>query len=89
MEQWTCPPQAERRCTMFNHRVLAVVKRELREKLLSKTFIFMTILFPALMFGMIGIQGIQGSYYNVVGLPIEKLYVCLKEEFGIIPHPPR
>ena len=41
---------------MFNHRVLAVIKRELREKLLSKTFIFMTILFPAIMFGGIGIQ---------------------------------
>lgn len=41
---------------MFNYRVLAVIKRELREKLLSKTFIFMTILFPVLMFGMIGIQ---------------------------------
>jgi len=41
---------------MLNKRVFAIIKRELREKLLSKTFIFMTILFPALMFGMIGIQ---------------------------------
>ncbi|MEW6702555.1 MAG: ABC transporter permease [Bacteroidota bacterium] len=41
---------------MFNYRVLAVIKRELKEKLLSKTFIFMTILLPVLMFGMIGIQ---------------------------------
>ena len=41
---------------MLNNRVFAIIKRELREKLLSKTFIFMTILFPVLMFGMIGIQ---------------------------------
>ncbi len=41
---------------MFNRRVLAIIKRELREKLFSKTFIFMTILLPALMFGGIGIQ---------------------------------
>lgn len=41
---------------MFNHRVLAVIKRELKEKLLSKTFIFMTILMPLIMFGGIGIQ---------------------------------
>lgn len=41
---------------MLNYRVLAVVKRELREKLLSRTFIFLTVLFPLLLFGMIGIQ---------------------------------
>ena len=41
---------------MFNYRIMAIIKREIREKLLSKTFIFMTILFPFLMFGGIGIQ---------------------------------
>jgi ABC-2 type transport system permease protein len=41
---------------MFNKRVLAVFKREVREKLLSKGFIIMTILLPTLMFGLIGIQ---------------------------------
>jgi ABC-2 type transport system permease protein len=35
---------------------MAIIKREVREKLLSRTFIFMTILFPFLMFGGIGIQ---------------------------------
>jgi ABC-2 type transport system permease protein len=35
---------------------MAVIKREIREKLLSRAFIFMTILFPFLMFGGIGIQ---------------------------------
>ena len=41
---------------MFNKRVLTLIKRELKEKILSKTFIFMTILMPLLMFGGIGIQ---------------------------------
>ena len=29
--------------------------------------------------GMIGIQKIEGSYYNVMGLPVEKLYRQLKQ----------
>ncbi len=41
---------------MFNKRVLAVFKREVREKFFSKGFIIMTILLPAFMFGLIGIQ---------------------------------
>jgi len=36
---------------MFNKRILAVVKRELREKLSSKSFIIMTMLMPVLMIG--------------------------------------
>ena len=43
---------------MFNNRILAVIKRELREKLLSRTFIFMTIFFPILFIGMAGIQAL-------------------------------
>ena len=41
---------------MFNYRVLALIKRELREKLLSKAFILMTVLLPVFMFGIIGVQ---------------------------------
>ena len=41
---------------MLNYRVLALIKRELREKLLSKAFILMTILLPVLMFGIFGVQ---------------------------------
>ena len=35
--------------------------------------------------GMIGITHIMGSYYNVMGLPIEKLYNILKKEYSITP----
>lgn len=41
---------------MFNRRTLAIIKRELKSKLFSKTFIFMTILVPVFMLGIMGIQ---------------------------------
>ena len=41
---------------MFNKRVLAVFKREVKERMISKGFIFMTILLPVFMFGILGIQ---------------------------------
>ena len=41
---------------MLNKRTLAVIKRELKEKLFSKTFIFMTLLIPVFMFGMLALQ---------------------------------
>lgn len=41
---------------MFNYRILAVIKRELIEKLFSKAFITMTLLVPGLIFLMLGIQ---------------------------------
>jgi len=41
---------------MINRRTLAVIKRELKVRLLSKTFIIMTLLIPLFMFGIIGIQ---------------------------------
>ncbi|MCB9250173.1 MAG: ABC transporter permease [Ignavibacteriales bacterium] len=47
---------------MFNYRIIGLLKRELQEKLLSKTFIIMTIALPALMILMIGIQALLFSY---------------------------
>ena len=34
---------------MFNQRMLSILKRELRDKILSKTFIIMTLLVPLFM----------------------------------------
>ena len=47
---------------MFNFRTLAIIKRELKEKLLSKTFVIMTILLPVMMFGFIFIQTYVMNY---------------------------
>jgi ABC-2 type transport system permease protein len=41
---------------MFNRRTLAIIKRELKSKLFSRTFIFMTVLVPLFMFGIFAIQ---------------------------------
>jgi len=41
---------------MFNYRVVALIKRELQEKLLSKAFVLMTLLLPVFMFGIVGVQ---------------------------------
>ncbi|MDO8549922.1 MAG: ABC transporter permease [Ignavibacteria bacterium] len=41
---------------MFNRRTLAIIKRELKTKLLNKSFIIMTVLVPLFMFGLIGVQ---------------------------------
>jgi ABC-2 type transport system permease protein len=56
---------------MFNYRTLSIIKRELREKLFSKTFIFMTILLPVLMFGLIGFQTLLVSYEGDVNIKLE------------------
>ena len=41
---------------MLNKRILTVIKRELREKLISKAFIVMTLLVPGLIFVMLGVN---------------------------------
>lgn len=41
---------------MFNYRILAILKRELKEKLFSKVFIITTLLIPGLMIFVTGIQ---------------------------------
>ena len=41
---------------MFNHRVLAVLKRELRERVVSKSFIISTLALPLIMALVLGLQ---------------------------------
>jgi ABC-2 type transport system permease protein len=60
-----------RRCSMAKMRTLSIIKRELREKLLSKTFIFMTILLPVLMFGLIGFQALLVNYQGESNVNLE------------------
>jgi ABC-2 type transport system permease protein len=50
--------RSEGRRAMFNYRIVAIVKRELKEKLLSKSFIISTLLIPLFMFGIIIVQGV-------------------------------
>jgi len=46
---------------MFNYRVLAVIKRELREKLFSKAFIILTLMIPGLIIVFGGVQALLYS----------------------------
>ncbi|MFC1495748.1 ABC transporter permease [Thermodesulfobacteriota bacterium] len=56
---------------MYNYRILAVIKRELREKLMSKAFIFMTLLMPVIMFGIMGLQALIALYEGDKGTKVE------------------
>ncbi|RMD50073.1 MAG: ABC transporter permease [Ignavibacteria bacterium] len=73
---------------MINRRVIAIIKRELREKLMSKAFIFTTISIPLIMFIVIGIQAAlfgldEGSSKNIVIISDNnELIDGLKKEFN-------
>ena len=56
---------------MLNYRIIAVIKRELREKLMSKAFIIMTLLMPVIMFAVIGFQALMVSFQGDKGTKIE------------------
>ena len=47
---------------MFNRRTMAVLKRELKNKLFSKTFLLMTLLIPLFLFGVLGFQTFVMTY---------------------------
>jgi ABC-2 type transport system permease protein len=47
---------------MFTKRTISVIKRELKEKLFSKSFLLMTFLIPVFMFGILGLQTFLLSY---------------------------
>ncbi|MBO4802276.1 MAG: septum formation protein Maf [Bacteroidaceae bacterium] len=34
--------------------------------------------------GYIGVERIEGSFFNVVGLPVQRLYQCLKQNFNVL-----
>lgn len=58
---------------MLNNRTIAIIKRELREKLMSKTFIIMTILLPVFMFialvvprYLLSIEGDKGTTVEII-----------------------
>lgn len=49
---------------MFNKKTLTIIKRELQAKLLSRSFILMTVLVPIFLFGIIGLQTL---FVNIEG----------------------
>jgi len=56
---------------LLNNRIIAIIKRELREKLMSKSFIFMTLLIPLFMLLIIGLQMLFAFYQGDKGTRIE------------------
>jgi len=76
---------------MFNYRVLGILKRELRDKLLSKKFLIMTLSLPVLMFVFIGFQTLIMSYEGDSNTKVEiitessKLTSDLENEFSQLP----
>jgi ABC-2 type transport system permease protein len=56
---------------LLNNRTIAIIKRELREKLMTKSFIIMTLLIPLFMFLMIGLQMLFALYQGDKGTRIE------------------
>ncbi len=76
---------------MFNRRTLAIIKRELREKLFSKTFIFMTVLLPVFMIGILAFQTFLYSYQGdsntnlIIVTESLSLQSEMENEFGKLP----
>ena len=56
---------------MLNYRIIAVIRRELREKLMSKAFIVMTLLLPVIIFVLIGFQALIAGFQGDKGTKIE------------------
>ena len=76
---------------MFNYRILGILKRELREKLLSKKFLIMTLSLPLIMFVFIGFQTLIMSYEGDSNTKVEiitespKLTANFESEFSQLP----
>jgi ABC-2 type transport system permease protein len=58
---------------MLNFKTLAIIKMELHEKLMSKSFIVMTIIMPVIMLGIMGIQSLIVLYQGDKGSRVEIL----------------
>ncbi len=73
---------------MFSNKILALIKREIRERLMSKTFIYTTIALPALMLLIIGMQTYlfkmdSGSVKNLLVVSdSQELLSSLETEFA-------
>jgi ABC-2 type transport system permease protein len=50
---------------MVNRRTVSIIKRELKVRLFSRTFILMTLLIPLFMFGILGLQTFLINYSDV------------------------
>jgi ABC-2 type transport system permease protein len=50
---------------MVNRRTFSIIKRELKVRLFSRTFILMTLLIPLFMFGILGLQTFLINYSDV------------------------
>ena len=76
---------------MFNRRTLSIIKRELREKVLSKGFVLMTLLVPLLFIGLILFQMYLMSYDSnaTASLEIisgsEQITSAAQKEFSSLP----
>lgn len=76
---------------MFNRRTLTIIKRELREKVLSKSFIFMTLLIPVFIFIILGLQMVLFNYDSnstaslQVTCETSQLAAAIGTEFGKLP----
>ena len=76
---------------MFNRRTLSIIKRELREKVLSKSFVVMTLLVPVIFIGLILFQMYLLNYdsNSTASLEIitgsEQITSAAQKEFSTLP----
>lgn len=75
---------------MFNRRTIAVIKRELKNRLMSRTFILMTLLIPLFIFGILAFQTYVMTYEGnektnlVLVIENENLIQKVKSEFDTL-----
>lgn len=76
---------------MFNFRTMAIIKRELKESIMSKTFILMTILLPLFMFGILAFQTFLYTYDSednanlIIASESSQITQSLKDNFSQLP----